>query len=183
MINLLPKDVQQRYHLSSRVYGLVLVYVVVLVLLGLGAAGLATYNYQQQLDINQKQSQINALATQKKQQSSATTKAAFIEDRLKTVTTYTDSVHWENLLSEIASATPTDIQITALHVGATAGKATGIDITGSTTDRRSIVLYSQKLATLSDITAPSIQNINETKGSNGSKSFTFTINTGVKDVH
>lgn len=175
MLNLLPQKIKERHHVSSKLYTLGLVYFVLLVLLGLGAIGLATYNLTAAASLGQKQTEIDVLNAQKKKQTDITAKAAFIEDRLNAVGTYQEKVEWEKIIQQVADATPTDVQLTALKL-----TATGIDVSGRTTNRRAIVLFSERLSTQSSLSSTNIQSISDDATAVGPKAFTFTINVGVK---
>lgn len=175
MLNLLPQTIKDRYRISSRLYAIGLVYFFVLVVTVLGALGIATYNLTATANLGQKQVEIDALAAQKQNITSVTAKAAFIEDRMQGSAAYQEKAEWEKTLQQVADATPTNVQLTSLRL-----TSAGIDVSGKTTDRRAIVLFADRLTQQSAFSSANIQSINEEKATSGAKSFTFTINLGVK---
>lgn len=175
MLNLLPQEVKDRYKYHSKLYSLGLAYILILVVLGLGAIGIATYNLTVAASLGQKQTEIDVLAAQKQKKTDVTDKAAFIEDRMEGAAAFQEKTQWEKILQQVADATPTNIQLTTTKVS-----TTGIDISGKTTDRRAIVLFSDRLSTQPNLSGAAIQSITDEVADGGPKSFTFTINAGVK---
>ncbi len=175
MLNLLPQTIKDRYRISSRLYAIGVVYLLVLVVIVLGALVVATYNLTAVANLGQKQVEIDALSAQKKNVTSVTAKAAFIEDRMQGSAAFQENAEWEKTLQQVAEATPTNIQLTSLRL--TSG---GIDVSGKTTDRRAIVLFGDRLSQQPAFSSANIQAINEEKAASGAKAFTFTLNLGYK---
>ncbi len=174
MLNLLPPEIKQQYRFKSRLYSLTLFYIVLVAALGLGAAVLTTYNMLQQSAVSEKQSKISSLQAQRKTKSTLLTKAAFIEDRYKVASQLQDKRQWTDIINRLASATPTGVQL--LNVKFTVGKTNDLTVTlkGSTTDRRSIVLFRDKLEEDSHYEKTSIEAITEA-GTETQKSFEFSL--------
>jgi Tfp pilus assembly protein PilN len=178
MINLLPPEHKQKEAIYSRLYALVGVYVLVVFLLGLGAAGLAGYNLTTGTTINDRQQKVDALAGQRAAHKSETTKAAFIEDRIKQAATYTETRQWETVLDAVAATVPSEIQLTSIKATTSTTKAVSLVLAGQTTDRRAIVLFRQKLASDKKFTGASLQTITDATV-NSKSGFTFTIECAV----
>lgn len=178
MINLLPPEHKQKEATYSRLYALLGVYVLVVFLLGLGAAGLATYNLTTGSTINERQQTVDNLAVQRAAHKSETAKAAFIEDRIKQATTYSETRQWEAVLDAVAATVPSEIQLTSIKASTGTSKVVSLVLAGQTTDRRSIVLFRQKLASDTKFTGASLQTITDAT-INGKSGFTFTIECSV----
>lgn len=175
MLNLLPSEIKDRYRDKSRVYSLALAYIMLLVLTGLSAAGLATWNYIQQANISNKQGQMDQLRSEKQSKNELTIKAAFVEDRVKSVSQFRENQEWEAILDNVAAATPIGVQLDSMKVSiAKAVNSTTITLGGATTDRRTIVLFRDKLASLDYLSDVALQTLNESEAPSG-KNFLFTI--------
>jgi Tfp pilus assembly protein PilN len=178
MLNLLPPEYKERYKVYSRAYGVALVYFVILVLIGLSIVGIATYGFIQQGQISDKETQLASLNSQKATYNETAAKAAFIEDRLNSNAQYQDQQDWNSVLGSIAASTPSDVQLTSIKTALINQTTPTVTVTGSTANRRSIVLFKDKLATASGIKAPTLQSMTE-KTDGSSKTFDFTITMGV----
>lgn len=174
MINLLPPERKVAGHFYSRIYALSTVYLVVIVLLGLGAAGLATYNLTTGTTINEKQQTATELIAERNAHKKETVTAAFIEDRMKLASKYQDGQDWPNLLDQFDATVPTDVQLTSVKLASDASKAVNFSVAGTTTDRRSIILFRQKIAGNPTFGSATLQNITDTKVGD-KKAFAFTI--------
>lgn len=173
MINLLPSEVKQRRRHLSRLYLLTFVYILVSAVSVLGAIGLFSYNFSQNRQISDKEEQISQVDAQKSAQKEIVDEAIFIEDRLNNSSSYQDKTKWDDLLSQVAEATPTDVQLTNLKLAADANKPISLSLSGKTVDRRSIVLFKDKLSKDGHYSLVEITNISDTGDS--SNSFTFNI--------
>lgn len=176
MVNLLPPEIKNRYRLSSRLYLITLGYFVAIVVMVLGIAVLYTVNYSKEISLQAKQTELDALAAERQRQGEFTTKAAFIEDRLKASGQYLETVKWEEILGKLASATPTNVQLTSIQVGVATET---INIDGQTPDRRAIILFRDRLA--QDKTFPTVEIVSIAEvATETSKIFTFSLKLGVK---
>lgn len=173
-INLVPQEIKDRLVAKQAVYKMVLVYVFLLLALGAGVAWLTTSNLIKQNELESVKTELENTTTQSKQNQSLLAKAAFIENRLGSSASYRDSYHWDELLGAIAKSTPAHTQITSLKVAT--GNIAIVSIGGTTASSREVVLFRDKLATITGLAQPVITSINETKTEDGS-SFSFTIET------
>lgn len=175
MLNLLPPEIKEQRITKSRLYSVVLGYIVIGAIIGLGLAGLATWNFLQQSQIATLESQIQQLSSQRRTKEALITKASFIEDRLKAAPTLQEKRKWEEILNEIAAATPTDTKLKTIRVATNqTGKSIDLTLGGTTSDRRSIVLFRDKLEEAATISKATILSLSETE-LNGVKSFTFSL--------
>lgn len=181
MLNLLPPEIKTRRRVKSLMYGTVVTCVLVITLLGLTLAGLWTWNYIQQVKVSENQNKLDQLAGERKTKEAIIAQAALVEDRLKSGGTYQEKRQWERIFNDIASATPTDTTLTQIDVtSSTETGKTSLAIAGSSTDRRSIVLFRDKLDSNDKIVGVAIQSLAEgTDG--GAKTFTFTLNAEYQD--
>lgn len=178
MLNLLPKESREKQKLISKAYQIIVVYVIILVAFGLGAAALATYNYTQQSQLDSIKGEREQLEAQRASDSAILAKAAYIEDRLTASTQYKNSTDWNRYLSLISENTPQAVTLSSIKY-ATDSKTAGyisVSINGSSPDRRSIVLFNNKLAENANIVNPTIMSITD-----GADSFTFSIQLSVKE--
>ncbi len=175
MLNLLPPEIKQGRQVKSLLFNTIIVYVVIGAVIALVTGGLATWSFLQESEIGGKQSQIEQLSSQRRSKEELVSKASFIEDRVKSAGSLQEKRRWENILSDIASATPTDTALTTVRV-ATSTQPGNIDLTigGTTTDRRSIVLYRDKLEAAEFISKTAILTLAESE-IEGKKQFTFGL--------
>ncbi len=175
MLNLLPKEVKEKYHASTKAYGISVIYLIVIAVLGLGAAGLATFNYMQQVDIGNKQGDLQSLVSQQQKGSDITKQAAFLEDRLTASTRYQEKADWSATLGTIAGDIPTDVQLTSLKLT----DSSNLELSGQTTDQLSAILLKQRLTAEKNFSNVTMTALTETKGDKGLV-YTFTITFGSK---
>lgn len=179
MLNLLPAEYKNRFRAQSAVYGLSLTYFIIAVVVVLGAAVLATLNLTQTVRNSDIQGQIDELKNQKQRSREIALQASFLEDRLAQAATYQETSRWDKVLDQVANVTPTDVRLTSLKVDINTTKGGTLNIAGETADRRSIVLFKDKLISQKELTGVILQSITETKATSG-KMFTFTIQAGIK---
>lgn len=177
MINLLPPEVKQRHIVSSRIYTLTLLYIVVLVILGLGAVALGTYNLTLGGTRSEREATLASLVAEKEKYSKLISQAAFVEDRLKTAKTYQETRKYEEVLDYVATSTPVDVQVTGINI--TVNEKVSLTITGETRERRSVILFRDKLSQVTGLEPASVANITEGSDSKG-KIFAFTITSTLK---
>lgn len=175
MLNLLPKEVKEKYNASTKAYSISVIYLIVVAILGLGAAGLATFNYMQQVDISNKQGDLQSLVSQQQKSSDITKQAAFLEDRLAASTKYQEKADWSPVLGTIASDIPTDVQLTSLKLT----DSSNFELAGQTTNELSAILLKQRLASEKNFNNVTMTALTETKGDKGLV-YTFNITFGVK---
>lgn len=178
MINLLPPEIKQKRHAKSHLYAVTVFYITGLAIIVLGSAALLTYNLTMHSTIDGLNGQIQTLARQRVNQDAVISQAAFLEDRIKNVGSYHESAKWDDILDQIAQATPTDTQITDIKMSQQTDKGTVFTLTGSTATRRSIVLFADKLNENKSFTNATISSITESN-STASKTFQFVISLGL----
>jgi len=172
MINLLPPAIKQERHTKSRIYGFITFYIIGIGVMVLGPLALMTYNFTLKSSLDNLASQVQTLEKQKSDQNALISQAAFLEDRLKAAISYQNPTHWDNILDRIAASTPTDTQITDIKMTQT--DKTTFSLTGNTTDRRSVVLFADKLNEDKSFVGATVDTITDsTTGT--SKTFQFTI--------
>ncbi|QQG49888.1 MAG: PilN domain-containing protein [Candidatus Berkelbacteria bacterium] len=172
MLNLLPPETRKRQHAKSSLYSLSVVYIIIVAVLFLGAGALGTWQFVLQNDINMRNEEISRLRAKKEAQSEVVLKAAFIEDRMSTAGSFQEDQKWEEVLGDVAQATPTDVQLSSIKV--TTKPTQVLTVGGSTTNARAIVLFRDKLGATSRFKAAAISSISENK-TDTSRVFTFTI--------
>lgn len=179
MINLIPSEIKSNQRASSRVYSLSVLYVVVIAGLILSAMAFSTLNLVMSSKNSETQNEIDTLISQQKKEGDISVKAAFIEERVKLASQYRESRAWDSVLQTIADATPTGIQLTSLKIAGDATKGTSVTLAGLSVDRRSTVLFKDKLTENENFLGPVIQSI--ASGSADSGGFSFTILLTLKD--
>mgnify|MGYP000713441410 CR=1 FL=1 len=176
MVNLLPPEIKNRYRVASRLYLITLCYFMLIVVMALSIAGLFTYNYRTQISLQNNQAELESLVSQRQREAEITTKAAFIEDRLKANAQYQEKVEWEDILAKLASATPTNVQLTNIQTDISAGT---VNLDGVTGDRRAIILFRDRLTQDKIFPGAEIKSIAEVAEETGKK-FTFSLSLEVK---
>lgn len=175
MLNLLPPELKEQRRTKSMLYSTAVIYVLIAVVVGLIVAGLATWGFVQQSEISSLQTEIQGLSNQRKAKESIISTASFIEDRLKAAPTLQEKRKWELILDEIARATPTDIILTSIRVATSqADQSIDISVSGTTTDRRSIVLFRDKLESASTVTKTTILSLSDAS-TETKKEYSFSL--------
>lgn len=175
MLNLLPPELKEQRRVKSLLYSVTLGYIFAAVVVCLALAGLATWGFVQQSEIGNKESAIQQLASQRKSKEQVIAKASFIEDRLQASTTLVEKRKWEIILNMVAATTPSDTTLSAIRVAnSQSGQTVDLSVTGKTTDRRSIVLFRDKLEAEEAVTKATILTLAE-QVLNGQKIFSFTL--------
>ena len=160
MINLIPSEHKNRYRASSRFYKVIAIYAFSVAIIGVCLVGLYFYNTLGKSKLADKQNQLDSLVAQTKQAGSITIQAALIEDRVAAAKQYQEKEQWEVVLKTIGDMTPTNIQMTSLKVTVDSTKAaTTVILGGTSPDRRSVVLYNDKLASETSFLSPTIQSL------------------------
>lgn len=175
MINLLPPEKKENHRVYSLAYLVALIYVIVGVAIFLGAAGLVTYNLTMGASNAAKESRLQDLEEEKTRNSDISAKAAFIDDRLKSQASYQDPTKWSELLNAVAASTPTTVTLKSVDIQQQAeSKTTVIAVTGNSLDRRSALLFKDKLLENKNFAAVTIKSINEV-GEGGTQTYDFSI--------
>lgn len=174
MLNLLPPEVKQRQKARSHLYIFTVTYLVVVAGLILGSLGLATLNLTRKSAISELKTRIESYASQRQRNEDLVLKAAFLEDRLRSSSTYQEKKSWDAVLDEVASSTPTNVTLSSLRVD-TNGVTPKISVNGETNDRRAIILFRDKLADSTLFGVSSIQAMADVVSAGGVKTFTFSI--------
>lgn len=182
MINLVPKEIRDSQKATSSLYYLATVYIVVISLFILALGIINTLNFVRTAQNSNIQNEIDQLASQVSRQNEIVSKAALLEERVKTASNYKETRNWERLFISIASNTPTTIQLNSIKVSRDAARGNQIlvNITGTSADRRTVVLFKDRLASDKNYQSVTIQSIDqlETEGAAGHN---FTILTTVKE--
>ena len=174
MINLVPPEIKLQKGLKSLVYVVTLTYIVLASVLVLGLAGLATYNYTQKIALGSQQAELDRLEATKNQDKTILGQAAFIQSRVKNAATYQSSSDWNKVLTAIAESTPTNTRLTSVKITSDAAKSPTIAISGESTDRRSIILFKDKLAITKPFGGATITGLTKS-ATKDSDSYTFSI--------
>lgn len=178
MINLVPPEIKQRKGLKSLVYVVTLSYFVISLVLVLGLAGLATYNYTQKIYLSSQQAELDRLAAEKNKDKSILSQAAFVQSRVKGATTYQSSNDWNQVLVSIAQSTPTNTRLTSVRIASADNKSPTVTISGESTDRRSVILFKDKLLITKPFSGAGITSLTEST-SETNKTYTFSISVTV----
>lgn len=178
MINLVPPEIKKLKGVRSLGYVLTLGYIVVTAALLLGLAGLATYNYTQKTALGSQQTELDRLTAGKNQHKALLSQAAFIQNRVKSAASYKGAYDWNQVLTAVASSTPTNIRLTSIKISSEDGKPLTIAIGGETGERRSIILFKDKLALTKPFSGASISSITESTADN-KKTYTFSMSVGI----
>lgn len=174
MINLLPPEIKDSRKLSSKVSGVIAAYVVIGAIIALLIAVATTYKFILDSQVMDRQSQLSSLETSAKAGNQLMSKAALVNDRLSSVAKYRDDIIWSDKLREIANSTPSDISLTEVKLDrASASSGIKIGVSGLATDRRSIVLFKDKLSANKAFSGVELTSVGE-KSSDAS-SYTFTV--------
>jgi Tfp pilus assembly protein PilN len=177
MLNLLPEETRQRRAVRSSLYSLASTYVAVIAVLVLGALALKTWTYVQQIEINSLRGQVEELGGRKSSSDEIIAKAAFVEDRLRSAKQFEETHQWEEALNAIATATPTDTVLIDVTLGLIeTDSKIAVTLGGVTTDRRSIVLFRDKLAQSPNFSQSAIRSIAESSEGE-EKRFAFSLET------
>lgn len=174
MIDLIPPEIKKRKGVRSLVYWIMVVYIVIGAGVILGAVFLQSYSLVGKSSLGDKQTKLDSLMAEKKKNESLGTEAAFIASRVSDAGKYQSVNDWNAVLQAIADATPTDTQLTSLTLASAEGKSATVTVAGTTTSRRSIILFKDRLTVTQPFTAADISNISESDAT-GSKVFTFSI--------
>lgn len=178
MLNLVPPEVKKRKGIRSLAYIITLVYIILVSVLVLGLAGLISYNYTQRINLAGKQSQLDSLVAERNKSKDVLSQAAFIDNRVKNVAAYQSAYDWNIVLNAIAGATPTDLTLSSIKIASEADKLPTITISGKSSDRRSVILFENKLAITKPFSGASITSLTESK-SEDETTYSFTISVGV----
>ena len=178
MINLIPPELLQKRKSQSVAYKFITLYIVVFSAVALGVGGLFFYSTEIANQINDRNAELTNLKDQKQKASDVTKKAAFVEDRMKLATTSKEDKDWTALTETIGSVTPTDTQISALKITAPkdATSPFAISITGNSKDRRSIILFRDKLSSTKGFTDSFLTSIADKVDLNNLYVFNLTVN-------
>lgn len=178
MINLVPPEIKQGKGLKSLVYAVSLVYFVLAAVLVLGLAGLATYNYTKKIALFDQQAELERLASEKNKDKTLQNQAAFIQNRVKNAVSYQSSYDWNQVLTSIAQSTPTNTRLTSIKVASVENKPPTIAVSGESADRRSVILFKDKLAATKPFDGVGITVLTES-ATETKKTYTFAISINI----
>lgn len=175
MINLLPPERKENHRVYSLAYLIALFYIIAGVTIFLGAVGLATYNLTISASNTSKEDRLRALEEEKTRNSEISNQSSFIEDRLKSQKSYQENTNWSQMLSAIAASTPTNITLSSIKSSTDPeSKVTTVALAGNSTNRRSVLLFKDKLSANEAVSNAVIDSIDEI-GEGNNQSFTFSI--------
>ncbi|MEX0594720.1 MAG: PilN domain-containing protein [Patescibacteria group bacterium] len=174
MLNLIPPEIKQRHKTRSKLYSITVIYIVIAALFILGPIALATYQFVQNSQITDKLSEIDSINAQIGQSKDVSDKLAFIESRVSGATSYQEQRSWDGYLKTIASSTPTTVQLTSITLDDGKIAAPMFKVAGKSSNRRSIVLFKDKLTTNELISAAVFENLSESSNESG-KVFLFSL--------
>lgn len=174
MLNLLPPEIKSQHGVRSKLYTITVLYIVLAGIFVLGPIAVATFNFIQASQVSDYQSQISQIKSQIGQTKDINDKLAFIESRVSGADQFQEQRDWPDYLDIIAKATPPAIVITGLRLEDGAVDKPIFAVTGRSTDRRSVILFKDKLALNEQITQAVFDSISETVVED-SKIFNFSM--------
>lgn len=180
MLNLLPEEIKSRHKTRSKLYSLTVVYIVIAAVFVLGPLAVTTYSLVLGTEVADYQSKIEQVNGQIGRSSDVSQKLAFLENRVASAATFQEQRQWSSLLSAIAQATPTNVVLTGIRLEAVTDAALPQTLTaaGTTSDRRAVLLFRDKLIEGKIFPTAAITSITETVIGN-SKEFTFAVSLGL----
>lgn len=178
MINLIPPEIKQLKGLKSVIYVATLSYFILASILVLGLAGLATYTYTQKIALGDQRAELDRLTAEKDKVKPLLSEAAFVQNRVKSAATYKSGSDWNIVLDSIARSTPTNTRLTSIKLTGDESKPPTVTIGGESVDRRSIILFKDKLALTKPFTSASLTALNES-ATKDTKAFTFSISVSI----
>jgi Tfp pilus assembly protein PilN len=178
MINLIPPEIKENQKAASRIYSFISLYIIIVAALVLSAAGLSTYNFVKAAYNTSIQGDIDNLISQQKKQGDTASKAAYISDRIKVSGQYKEDIAWDQVLQKVADNTPTGVQLSSIKT-VRDSKTITITLGGISSDRRTPVLFADKLSKAAEFANVTLQSIGD--GGADGNSFTFAIALNLKD--
>lgn len=174
MLNLLPPEIKSRHKVRSKLYSVAVIYIFIAAVFVLGPIALGTYNFVQSSQISDYDSQISQIKTQIGQSKGLNEKLSFLEDRSKSATTYQEQRAYTSYLSTIANSTPAPVLVTTIQLE-DGNIATPVFIVkGTSADRRSIILFKDKISQATDVTGAVFDSLTETVEET-TKTFAFSM--------
>lgn len=172
MLNLLPPETRKHQHAKSSLYSLSVIYISIVAVLCLAAIALGTWEFVLQSDITVRNEELGRLRAKKEAQTETVLKAALVEDRLTSAANYKEPQNWDEILGDVAQATPSDVQLNTIKAATKPNLV--LTVSGTTTNDRAIVLFRDKLSSVTRFKATAISSIAENK-TDTSRTFAFTI--------
>lgn len=179
MINLVPSAVKRRQGVKSLVYVVLTVYFVLGAVVILGLAALKTYALINRTSLESQQSELNKIDSEMIRSKELTTKAAFVEQRLNSAAKYRTATDPSEILQAIATATPINSKLTIINITSPPDKGPTVTVSGFATERRSIVLFKDKLSATEPLANATISALNESDIA-GVKTYTFSVTVFIK---
>ncbi len=179
MLNLLPEEIKSRHKTRSKLYSVMVFYIVIGAVFILGPLALTTYNFVLGTEVADYQSKIEQVNTQIGRSKDISGKLAFLETRVAGSAQFQEQRSWDQYLIAIAAAVPTSITVTGIGLEQVTNPALPtMAVAGTTSDRREIILFRDKLMENKTFTNIAITSITETIV-DVSKLFSFSITFGV----
>lgn len=174
MLNLLPPEIKSRHKVRSKLYSLTVIYIFIAAVFVLGPIALGTYNFVQNSQISDYDSQIEQIKSQIGQSKGLNDKLSFLEDRSKSAGSYQEQRSYTTYLSAIASSTPAPVLVTTIQLEDGAIATPVFIVKGTSADRRSVILFKDKISQTTDVTSAAFDSLTEaTEGT--TKTFAFSM--------
>lgn len=174
MLNLLPPEIKSRHRTRSRLYSITVFYIIVAAIFVLGPIAAITYNFVQSSNVADIESEISQIKSQIGKSQDINNKLAFIENRVSGVTQFKEQKDWNDYLKAISSTIPSPVIVSSIKLESGPEAGPTFTVIGNSGDRRSIILYRDKLLedkTITQVTFTTLTEIIEL----GSKSFAFSL--------
>lgn len=178
MLNLLPPEIKSRHKTRSRLYALTVAYIIIAAVFILGSVAGATYKLIQDSQVANYESEISQVKGQIGQHKDVSDKLAFLESRLNAAAQFQEKTSWSELINHIAAATPGPVILNSLRLESTAKVPTFV-LSGESADRRSAILFHDKLSADASIASVAFESLAESVTAD-SKIFTFTMRIAFK---
>lgn len=174
MLNLLPPEIKSRHKVRSRLYSVTVFYIIITAIFVLGPIAAITYNFVQSSKVADIESEISQIKSQIGTSQDINNKLSFVESRIVGVTQFKEQRDWNDYLAAISSATPAPVIVTSISLENESEAGPTFAVVGKSGDRRSIVLYRDKLLDNKLISQTTFTALTELIES-GSKSFAFSL--------
>ena len=178
MLNLLPPEIKSRHKVRSRLFSVTVFYIIVAAVFVLGPIAAITYNFIQASQVADVESEINQIKSRIGQSKDINNKLSFVENRVTGASQFQEQRDWNEYLAVISSAIPAPVLVSTIRLEAKTDTETSdvptFTVSGTSGDRRSIILYRDKLLEDELINQTTFTTLTEVLV-DGSKSFSFVL--------
>jgi len=174
MLNLLPPEIKSRHKVRSKLYSIAVIYIFIAAVFVLGPIALSTYNHAQSSQISDYDSQISQIKTQAGQSRDLNEKLSFLEDRSKSAAAHQEQRTYTSYLLTIANSTPAPVLVTTIQLEDGSAATPAFIVKGTSADRRSIILFKDKISQATDFTGAVFDSLTETVEET-TKTFAFSM--------